>query len=119
MLAFSKPKTYKIIGCQGFGTCRFAARRLRQARYKQLPPSHREKSWMGESYSRKRYVYKMGLWHPKGTPKTLKAVVKKRKWVSNGVRDTVLQMDYYLFRIIIYLTMVVKVFFARQWFLVY
>ena len=83
------------------------------------PPSHRENLWMGESYSRKRYVDKMGLGHPKGTPKTLKAVVKKRKWVSNGVRDTVLQMDYYLFRIIIYLTMVVKVFFARQWFLVY
>ena len=101
------------------GTCACGARRLHAARYKQLPPSHRENLWMGESYSRKRYVDKMGLGHPKGTPKTLKAVVKKRKWVSNGVRDTVLQMDYYLFRIIIYLTMVVKVFFARQWFLVY
>jgi len=48
----------------------------------------------------------MELGYPKCTPKTLKAAVKKRKWVSNGVRETVLHMDYYLFIIIIYLTMI-------------
>jgi len=32
MLALFKPNAYKTFDCFGYGTCRFAARRLRQAR---------------------------------------------------------------------------------------
>jgi len=35
MLAFFKLMPYKTTGYSGCGTCRFAARRLRQARYMQ------------------------------------------------------------------------------------
>jgi len=47
MLAFFKPMPNKTIGCSGYGTCRFAARRLRQERYMQCQATYnlRRPSW--------------------------------------------------------------------------